>query len=340
MRERNIKLDILRGIAALIVVLGHAIQLFDAHDKSVLYNIIFSIQMPLFMLISGFSVVFSKQITDFTTYKNALKKKSLMLLLPWFVWSVLYYVLLGNLPLIEHIQATAFHMEDAYWFLFSLWTIQLIFLTSQFLARKIKGELLNKIFVILFCGFACLILLIIGKVVGITFLGIKYTCFYIPFFVLGWCIALLNSRGFFSKHNKIIRLVEVICVFIYCVLISKYKVFQMPDASFYILIRIFISLLGCFIITQIVRNVSIKSDGNIKCFMLYAGNHSLELYVVHFLVLRYISCKNINLLSIDGWFCCIGCFAIVLIISLGIIWAINCNPYMNLICFGKKTKKQ
>ena len=51
--ERNQFVDIMRGIAMLLVVLGHTMTgcTSDA-EKSVLINIVWSIQMPLFILIT------------------------------------------------------------------------------------------------------------------------------------------------------------------------------------------------------------------------------------------------------------------------------------------------
>ena len=61
-KKRNNKLDILRGFAASIVILFHVFALYVDHESNMLVNIIFSIQMPLFMLLSGFAVVYFKPV--------------------------------------------------------------------------------------------------------------------------------------------------------------------------------------------------------------------------------------------------------------------------------------
>ena len=54
-KDRNQFVDIMRGIAMLLVVLGHTMTgCTTGAEKSFLFNIVWSLQMPLFILISGY----------------------------------------------------------------------------------------------------------------------------------------------------------------------------------------------------------------------------------------------------------------------------------------------
>lgn len=54
-KERNQFVDVMRGIAMLLVVLGHTMTGCTVDSqKNFLYNIVWSLQMPLFILISGY----------------------------------------------------------------------------------------------------------------------------------------------------------------------------------------------------------------------------------------------------------------------------------------------
>ena len=75
-------IDMLRGFAAIVVVLGHTIQLFEGYNDCLLYNIIFSVQMPLFMIISGYTVIFSKNITGTESFLKSVKKKQFLFCYP------------------------------------------------------------------------------------------------------------------------------------------------------------------------------------------------------------------------------------------------------------------
>ena len=63
--NRNQFVDIMRGIAMLLVVLGHTMTGCTANSQSsFLFNIIWSLQMPLFILISGYVTKYSRPIAD------------------------------------------------------------------------------------------------------------------------------------------------------------------------------------------------------------------------------------------------------------------------------------
>lgn len=64
MANRNTTIDILKGIAIILVVYGHVIQRsmspyeIDAHLNPV-FKLIYTFHMPLFFFLSGYAMVFS-----------------------------------------------------------------------------------------------------------------------------------------------------------------------------------------------------------------------------------------------------------------------------------------
>lgn len=88
--NRNQFVDIMRGIAMLLVVLGHTMTGCTVDSqKSFLFNIIWSLQMPLFILISGFVTKYSRQISDGKGLWKYVKRRTVAYMLPWAVWSFL-----------------------------------------------------------------------------------------------------------------------------------------------------------------------------------------------------------------------------------------------------------
>lgn len=70
--NRNQFVDIMRGIAMLLVVLGHTMTGCSVDSqKSFLFNIIWSLQMPLFILISGYVTKYKAHIHNHI-YWNAI----------------------------------------------------------------------------------------------------------------------------------------------------------------------------------------------------------------------------------------------------------------------------
>ena len=86
--NRNQFVDIMRGIAMLLVVLGHTMTGCTVDSQKIfLFNIIWSLQMPLFILISGFVTKYSRPISDGKGLWKYVKRRTVAYMLPWAVWS-------------------------------------------------------------------------------------------------------------------------------------------------------------------------------------------------------------------------------------------------------------
>ena len=87
-QARNSTVDILRGIAMLMVVLQHTMVGCTVNsEETFLFNIIWTLQMPLFILISGYVTRYSKPIISGKAYGKFVWKRTLAYLLPWAVWT-------------------------------------------------------------------------------------------------------------------------------------------------------------------------------------------------------------------------------------------------------------
>lgn len=68
MNFRDYRFDALKGLATLVVVFGHVMQFgTKGYESTSLFNAIWSIQIPLFMIVSGyFSIhMHEQQLKDF-----------------------------------------------------------------------------------------------------------------------------------------------------------------------------------------------------------------------------------------------------------------------------------
>lgn len=62
--SRDIRFDTLKGLTTLIVVLGHVLQYcIKGYEDSLAFNVIWSLQIPLFMVVSGYFSHSSKELT-------------------------------------------------------------------------------------------------------------------------------------------------------------------------------------------------------------------------------------------------------------------------------------
>lgn len=126
-KERNIRLDIIKAIAIILVVAGHAIQFGCGNDYTEslafydnwVYKIIYSFHMPVFMCVSGW--LFARSVAKYDTC-SLLKNKTIALLIPIFVWGTMHYlstkVILGHEPL--NLSTWWMIVGGGIWFLWAL----------------------------------------------------------------------------------------------------------------------------------------------------------------------------------------------------------------------------
>lgn len=89
---RNTFLDYLKGVAILLVVMGHSFQCFY-FDWEPMYLPIRMFHMPFFIALSAYFIKQSCVKADFSDY---FKKKTVRLVLPVISWGVLSAILHGG----------------------------------------------------------------------------------------------------------------------------------------------------------------------------------------------------------------------------------------------------
>lgn len=337
---RNENIDIVRGIAIILVLTGHIItnNTTSAYD-TLLYNIIWSLQMPLFMLISGYITKYSKQISNKNEYFIIITKRSLAYLLPWLMWTIVRWSISGNINIFSYFKGNIYSAGSGYWYLLSLWTIIILFSTASLFANKFtKNNLyIFSITIVLSILFACF-LLVLGEKVGMSFFCIKLTLYYIPFFLIGYSYAYIekfNSEK--TWFNKLKSLIIFPALVIYFVIIVNVNLYSASDTVFNILIRATASLLGCMIVFCTISNIHTNLNGKVHKSLVLAGKYSLELYLVHETMISIIKVvTKPELWSIAGITLCLINFALMLFLSIIIIIILSSNKWSRLMIFGKK----
>jgi len=97
-KERIVEWDVLRGIAFLAIVLQHSLgqfayrkdtSLLDAYTLAAVYHLI-KFGVPAFVLLTGAALVYNYY--GKLNYPAFIKKRSIDILVPYFLWTVIYYV--------------------------------------------------------------------------------------------------------------------------------------------------------------------------------------------------------------------------------------------------------
>lgn len=123
--ERNILLDKLKGWAIFLVVLGHALSY---NQDGLLFKIIYSFHMPLFMFISGI-LSFGKT----SDYRKFISRRFVGLIIPYIAWQPIFLIInasnlnLSTLSLADIAINTLIFPRYGNWFLYVLF-INLILL--------------------------------------------------------------------------------------------------------------------------------------------------------------------------------------------------------------------
>lgn len=207
-RNRLTQVDALRGIAIFLVVLGHSIIVYPVNLHEIdlwrfIYNLINSVHLPLFFLISGFCFAYRGD------YKTYIAKKIQRLLIPYFVFNLLNFMMksiFSNVVnktkgITEAIIETLLEGGE-YWFLYVLFIIFFIF---PMIYRLIKQKRFHY-----YCLMMILVLMICF-VPDYTIFRFSSLIYYLFFFVLGLYIKEFHKDIVFSySMSKISIIVSMI----------------------------------------------------------------------------------------------------------------------------------
>ena len=177
--NRNQTLDAVKGVAIFLVMLGHVLNLNHMED-AYLYDGIKAVQMPLFMIVSGWLCGMGRKVSGLRDYGRILGRRAVSYLTPFFVWIAVLYPL--ELP--GAFVDTLFHLDYGLWFLMTLFLLTAMVYTAQLAACLAKGTVFREI---VFWGVYGLqaAFVVIETLLGWEFLSPGLTRLYIPFYMTG-----------------------------------------------------------------------------------------------------------------------------------------------------------
>ena len=153
-------IDFGKGFAIFLVVIGHVFTgLFDsgkftsdAKWLSIVIAFIYIFHIPVFFALSGY---FFKSVENFKEYYYYMKKKTIVLGLPYIFYSIIHYVLQKIAGGAVRVPTTLFNLINIYkeplgvvWYLYTLWALYLVY---GFLSIFIKNK--NHLFMISILGY-------------------------------------------------------------------------------------------------------------------------------------------------------------------------------------------
>lgn len=340
MKQRNNSIDAVKGIAIVLVMIGH-VFVHNHMEDAYVYDFIKAVQMPLFMIISGYLCGQGKKIEDFKMYGAVIGKRMISYLLPVFTWLTIMH--LGNLP--EAYCTIFFQLDYGLWFLAVLFILTFFVYTAQLFASvwKEKKPILSEIIFWIVYGVFCVILMI-QILLGNTFLSPYLVIIYVPFYMMGYvvgnygkkflCWGTREPEKLDCKNSKVVQIgIAAITVIFLCLVVTRNL--NSMETKFDILIQMIASVLGSIVI---IYGTLWWKDGKIKNIFAKLGGYTLEIYVIHYHFANMLNFHNqqYDFYTLKGLCFVAASFVAMSAVTFVFIWLMKKIRILDLLFFGKK----
>lgn len=328
MRERNQSLDCLKGIAILLVMFGH-VQVHNRMTDPYLYDVIKSLQMPLFFLISGYLAGSGPKIQNAEQYKKKMKKRAAAYLLPFFSWLVVQHITF--VP--QALRTVLFQLDYGLWFLMTLFLFTWLAYTAQLVQAKTKKE--NDLgFWIPYLG-GCLLILA-AYLAGVTFLSPSLLIVYLPYYTAAYFAGMYpQCLGKISLQAQ-----RVLACAGGIVFLGMAAVLDLVTVTGVVMLGIqtAASFLGCL---ALIRLVTDWKENRIKTKLAALGQYTLEIYVLHYQFAAVLNPDKTayEFWSLQGLLYSASAFAVMSVITAAGIYIIGHVPILRLFLFGKTPQR-
>lgn len=336
--NRDAFLDIAKGLAIILVVVGHVIQgSSEKFDDLLWFRVIYSFHMPLFIFLSGAvaAIAFeSDSIQD--GIRNALKraktkisKAVVRLLLPFLAWCVINQLIYHHSDSIISALILAFRRPDtALWFLLAIFycivltsLFEILFSVIHLAFKKIGLKKLIK----LFCDGRIQIILMIliwWAIREHTPRGAGFSLIrpYFIYYLLG-----IGFYKYFYPQLSTWKYLPAWIIFIGLIpfwsrtAIDSIDGLTLIPTVFTYFYAGLVALSGSFIILSMAKLISETEIKPLRNFLILSGQLSLGIYALHYFFLAY----SPRVLA-------------PLLISVGLAYSINKIPILRTVLLGEK----
>ena len=337
-RDRDAFLDIAKGLAIILVVVGHVVQgSSESFDDLLWFRVIYSFHMPLFVFLSGAVAAIAFQSNTIQggfgsaikRAKTKISKASIRLLLPFVAWCVINQLFYHHSDSILSALILAFRRPDtALWFLLAIFycivlasVFEIIFSAFNLLFQKAGLKTASKllcdgrvqiILMILIwwairdhtprgAGFGLIRPYFIYYMLGIGFYKYVYLKLSTWKYLPAWII-FIGLIPFWSRTAP-----DNIDGFTFA-----------PTVLIYFYAGL-VALSGSFIILSVAKWISETEIKPFRNFLISCGQLSLGIYALHYFFLAY-SPKVIA----------------PLLISIGLAYGINKIPVLRTVLLGER----
>ena len=284
LRKRINQIDVARGIAILMVVLGHSFYSLDAP----LNKIILSFHMPLFFFLSG---MLGKTATETgISFKSFFIKKVRTILLPQFLLGVISYCYYAVFTIVikggSIYDINLIYQFWRYWFLQVLFVTEIVFfILSKFINVKKK---LSTVVIIAICIICTIIIMKLAFLPDESPFYLNVTpmalMFYLSGFALNPVLVNENISGRWSLFGKIVTIAITSCL-VAVVALHNSSVTMYNNGYgniFLFFISRFCGIAEVWFVSDLLRNSKV---------LIWCGKNSIVIYVWQFSLTQFF--KNV-----------------------------------------------
>ena len=340
MKQRNQSIDAVRGLAIVLVMLGHVFVHNHMEDPYV-YDFIKAVQMPLFMIISGYLCGQGRKISDIKTYGRVLGKRAVSYLVPFFTWLIGMHF--GNLK--EAFQRIFFELDYGLWFLGVLFILTVMVYTAQLAVGFLreKHPLISEVIFWGVYGGLCLIL-VVQILTGNTLLSPYLTILYVPFYMLGYIVGNYGKRFLCwdikeqgkidCRNNRLVQAGALLFAIGFLYLVVARNLNSMETRAD-VMIQMIASVLGS---AAIIYGVLRWKEGKIKNIFAKLGEYTLEIYVIHYHFANMLNFndKQYDFYTLEGFVFVLLSFIAMSAVTFSFIWLMKKVRILDFLFFGRK----
>lgn len=284
--------DIVKGIAILLVLIGHSIQYGSGVEYSTsllyldnpIYKVIYGFHMPLFMFVSGYFFVRSAERRSFL---QTLMHVSKTLFLPILAFRFLYCLISGFDLTVSGVVGSLF---GTLWTLWFLWAVIFAMVVTSFVHRYMSDSYWAHIVVLL-------VLLILPDPIQTAQVKFVY-----PFFVLGYYFRKTKMYDTLIQHKEKMALPAFLLYVLLIIFVmnrdtyvyfTKVSLFHSTDILHQLYCdsaRIVIGLTGIFAFITMTRIIFERlSNASISRTLAFFGINSMGIYCFQDLLISITS---------------------------------------------------
>lgn len=283
--ERVGYIDAIRGFAILVVVLGHILNIGTGNydENELLHRIIYAFHMPLFFFISGIVSYKKTEVWTGMYFMKFVKRKSLVLIVPTFVFFVLAMA-------IEHKNISEAFIEGGvgrYWFGQALFQMLLVYGLISWISNRISTYLLMPLLII--CCLSRAICLFVDEepLLYRVFVSREFFMnFY--FFVFG-----LMARKYHGTFTKMIESSNIrgwALVIFMGFLVLVYQEW-MPSFAIKLSNQLFLRISGVLLIYCLFYHSQkyLEQKNFISNSLKFIGKRTFDIYLIHYFFIPDLS---------------------------------------------------